>query len=421
MKIKTTDRRVSVTNTPLDVNTDDIILSESTLDAFSRLRVSNPTSLFSTQCQYNTAGLQMETGATGTGVSGSHSADTRMVAISATAGTGTSFIQSYRYIPYQAGKSHLIAITGVLGAGVANTTTDIGYFDSANGIFLRQNGTSGLQLVRRTSTSGSVVNNVVNKADWTYDGALTNVSIDETKAFILIIDLQFLGMGRVRIGFDIDGRIVWVHEFLNAGVLSVPYMQSATLPIGMLVTASASGSTKTAYFKCASVMSEGGANEDFGFLFSTPDVSVTAGNGARTHLLSIRPKTTFNGITNRTLFELKELNLLVTGNNPVFWELCLGQAISGTVTYNDINTTYSAYEYNTAGTISGSPTTVIASGYIPATNQTKFSTNTAINNRYPITLDRAGAVRAMGTLTLLVTGIGGTSATRGAINFIEIR
>ena len=119
-------------------------------DSFSRLRVSEPVGLFSAQCQYDADPLLYETGNTGTGVAPAHNADTRMVALSATAGTGTSFIQSYEYVPYQAGKSQLIFVTGVIGAAVAAAVVDIGAFDAANGIGLRQNGTSGLQFFRRT-------------------------------------------------------------------------------------------------------------------------------------------------------------------------------------------------------------------------------------------------------------------------------
>lgn len=395
------------------------------IDAFSLWRISSPESLFSVQCQYNEASLVMETGSTGDGSAPAHSANDRMVKLSSAAGSGTSFIQSYQYIPYQPGKSHLVFITGLFDTGVSGATADVGYFDSANGIFVRQNGTGGLQIIRRTSTSGSIVNNAVDQADWNIDpfngNGVSGITFDETKVFIMIIDLQFLGMGRVRVGFDVDGKIYYVHEFKNANSLSVPYMQTASLPVGMLLTTSGTGSVKNCYFKCASVNSEGGLAEDFAFRFSTPECTVTAGNGARTHLVSVRPKTTFNSITNRETFAVSSVDILVTGNSPVFWELCLGQAISGTTTFNDINTTYSAFEYNNAGTISGTPTLVIDSGYCAASNQNKTTVSRKTSLRYPITLDRAGAVRAMGTITLIVTGIGGSSATRAAINFEEIR
>jgi hypothetical protein len=113
---------------------------------------------------------------------------------------------------------------------------DVGYFDSANGIILRQNGASGLQIVRRTSTSGLVVEEVVDQANWNLN---TSTYFNEANSFIFIIDLQFLGMGRIRCGFDRDGIIEYFHEFLNANEMAVPYMQTATLPIQMLLTATA--------------------------------------------------------------------------------------------------------------------------------------------------------------------------------------
>jgi hypothetical protein len=98
-------------------------------DAFGRVRVSDPTNLFSVQTQYNAESLQMETGSTGTG-SSSWSANSRMTSLTATAGTGTAFTQSYQYIPYQPGKSQLIKITGVMGAAVSGVVT---FSSSLNG------------------------------------------------------------------------------------------------------------------------------------------------------------------------------------------------------------------------------------------------------------------------------------------------
>lgn len=416
-----------LTDTQLRASNVAVALGDSAnLDAFSRLRVSNPTSMFSTQMQYNAGGLQMESGATGTGAAGVHSADTRMVALSCTAGTGTSFIQSFRYISYQPLKSHEIAVTGVLGAAVAGAVVDVGYFDLANGIFLRQNGTSGLQFVRRTSTSGSVVDNAVSQSSWNLDKldgtGTSGITLDVTTSFILFMDLQFLAMGRVRIGFDIGGCLIYCHEFLNANVIAVPYMQTGTLPIQMLITATATGSTKTAYFKCAAVNSEGGFEQAGSFHFSTPEGTVTAASGARTHILSVRPRTTFNSITNREDFILDTVDLLVTGSNPVFWELCIGATFTVAPTYANVNATYSAFDYGTGGTFDNLTSgLVIASGYISSSATAKGSTSRDATLRYPITLDRAGAVRALGTLSLLVSGIGGTSATRAAINYSEVR
>lgn len=400
------------------------------LDAFGRLRISQPGDLFNVQCQYDAEPLFMEAGATGTGVTPAFDSNTRLVNLSATAGSGTSFFQSFQYSPYVPGRSQNIEMTFVIGTGVAGAVVDVGYFDAANGVILRQNGASGLQLILRTSTSGSVSNaNLVNQASWNIDKmdgtGPSGITLDVTKGQIFFIDLQFLSMGRVRCGFNINGVRYYVHQFLNSNNLNVPYMQTGTLPVGMLITSTSTAATKTSSFKCATVQTEGGNIRRLGSTLSTPETTATAGNGTRVPLLSIRPKTTFNGITNRSLFIPESLTFDVTGASDVFWELVIGGAY-GSQVFADVNTTFSAFEYSSTP---GSFTNLtgglsIDSGHIPGGGSgLPINVPIALNNEvyYPITLNRAGAVRALGTMTLLVTGIGGTSACRGAMTFREIR
>lgn len=403
------------------------------LDAFSRLRVSNPETLFEVQTQYGVEPFKMEAGVTGTGLAATHDANTRLVAVAVATGTGTSFYQSYQYSPYQPGKSQFLAMTFVIGAAVSGAVVDVGYFDLNNGVIFRQNGTTNLQIGIRTSTSGSAVDTFINQSSWNLDPlngtGPSRVTLDITKSQILVLDLQYLGMGRVRVGFDIGGDIIYAHEFMNANNLSLPYMQQATLPVQMLVTGNSLPSTKTSYFKCATVVSEGGFIEDFGYSLSTPQATAVAGSGARVPLIAIRPKTTFNSITNRELFIAEQLNIIITGTNPIFWELVIGGTFSGQ-TFADINTAASAFEYTS---VPGSYTNltggiVIASGYAPQGTVGTGPIGIAPLNidlvsslYYPIALNRAGAATSQGTLTLLVTGIGGTAGCQGSINFKEIR
>jgi len=406
-----------------------ISLSDSAnLDAFSRLRVSNPDQLFSTQCQYNAAPIQMESGLTGAGTIPTHNANTRMVALTST-GVGTSFMQSYQYSPYAPGKSHFIAITGVLGTGVAGATADFGYFDSLNGVIFRQNGATNLQFILRTATSGAASDaNIVAQSAWNIDKmdgtGVSGITFDVTKAFILVIDLQFLGMGRVRVGFDINGIIYYAHQFLNANVLAVPYMQSATLPVGILVTTTAGA--KTAHFKCASVISEGGSIENYGFRQTINDVTATAGNGVHTSIFSIRPKTTFNGLPNRTLFLLETLNILNLGSKAIHWHLLTNATFTVAPTWADIDATNSAFQVGTGGTYTDGTGNRILSGYV--VNGTGAGTGSAeqgvdhkVSLHHPIALNRAGAVTSLGTLSFVAAGNGGTSVINADINFTEIR
>lgn len=396
------------------------------LDAFSRMRVSNPSGLFASQSQYNAEPLMYENGATGTGVAPAFNSATRMCRLSCTAGTGLSFKQSFEYIHYQPGKSQLIFLTGVLGAPLAGKVVDVGYGDASNGIFYRQSGLSGVSVVLRSSTSGSPAERVAAQADWNLDPLNGNgpseITLDTTACYILVIDLQFLSMGRVRIGFDINGSIVYVHEFLNANVLSVPYMQTASLPISHTLTATDVAATVESFFKCASVSSEGGYETQLGADFATPAISATAADGSDTHILSIRPKTTFNGLVNRTVFFPHFLNIIVTGSSPVYWSLVIGAAFSVDPTWVDVNATYSAYEYGHTATYSDLTNGLILdSGFVPASNQSKGSISQSLARAYPISLNRAGAVRALGTLSVLVKGLGGSSACQACLQFQELK
>lgn len=397
------------------------------LDAFSRLRTSEPVSLFDSQFQYDLDPLRWEAYTTGTGVAATHSANTRMAEISVTAGNGTSGIQTYQYFSYQAAKSQMVAQTFVIGAAVSGAVVDVMYGDANNGIYFRQNGINGLQILRLSSTSGAPAFETKDQVDWNIDKmdgtGPSGKTLDITKSQILVIDLQFLGMGRVRVGFDIDGILYYCHEFLNANNLSVPYMQSATLPCGMMITTSGTAVTKTSYYKCCAVISEGGFEYGATKPNVTPEMTVTAGNGTRTAIASIRPRTTFNAITNRSSLASIGIDITVTGTNPVFWELVIGAAWTVNPTYSNINTSNSAFEYSSApGTFNNLTNgVVIDKGYCQASNQAKQSVSQNVLSKYPISLDRSGAVRANGTLTLLVTGIGGASATRCSLSLEEIR
>lgn len=392
------------------------------IDSFDRLRVSEIATLWESQLTYDLNPLVMEQITNGSGATVAHDATNRMalMTFSSTPTGGKAYMQSYDYIRYQPGKSQLIFVTFVMGSGVADVLKFAGYSDGDNGVEFQLSGTTKQFVIYSDTSNGD---QTVTQSNWNLDKldgtGKSGLTLDLAKTQILVIDLQALYVGRVRIGFCINGIVVYAHQFLHANAVTTPYIQNANRPIrcGMTCTGTVSA---TMNYICASVASEGGVEDQAGFSF-VQEGTVTAASGARTHLLSLRPITTFNSIPNRSKFVLESVDLIATGNNPVLWELAIGQAITGTTTYTSVNSTYSAYEYNIAGTLSGSPAIVIASGYVAATNQSKSSISSKVSNRYPITLNQAGAVRANGTLTLMVTGIGGTSDCRGTIAWKEVR
>lgn len=397
------------------------ISDSANLDAFSRLRVSQPTAVFDAQLTYDLQPTIYEQITAEANATVTHDATNReaLMTFAATPTGGKAYMQSFEHFRYQPLKSQLVAVTFNFKEQVANVTKFAGYSDRVNGIEFQNNGTTNQFAI----LSGTAIGNqTVVQADWNIDKldgtGKSGITFDISKTQILIIDFQALYVGRVRVGFDLGGQIVYCHEFLHANVVTQPYLQSANLPIicGMVCTGTVS---TTMNFVCSAIASEGGQELTSSYDF-VQDGAVVAASGANTHLISIRPKLLFNGIENRVRFGFISVDILVTGTNPVQWSLVLGQALT-TPTYNDVNTVYSASEYDTVGTLSGTPAIVIKSGFVPASQNTKGVVSANVSTRFPISLDAAGLHRDLGTLTLLVKGIGGTSQTYGNINWIEIR
>lgn len=401
------------------------------LDAFSRLRTSNPENVFDVQNQYGIEATQIETGNSGTGVAPSFGANTRLIILQVGIGGagGTSWAQSFEYIPYQPGKSQLVFMTGVMGPAVAGAVMRFGYGDDNNGIFYEKNGTGGVQFNRRTYVSGAVVNNPVVQADWNLDRldgtGPSGVLLDTEKCFILIIDLQFLGMGRVRIGFDIDGVIRYAHEFRNANVLTTTYMQTATLPVRAEIIASAAiASTANAYFKCASVCSEGGFEISQGLDFTAEGTGTAPTAAPGSNILSLQPLTTFNGYTTRGLFVPESLEIY-GGTNPIRYWVYYGVTWAVEPAWASVNATYSFMQYATgAGTTPSIASAIAAfSGYLPSGASSRGLHSEDLGLRYPVTLNKAGAVRALGRISIFMQSLAVAASTdnRVTLNWREVR
>ena len=397
--------------------------NQAQLDAFSNMRTAEPSFVADAQLTYDLQPLIYEQIISANGAI-THDATNRCATITLTAADDAeeTAMQSFQHYRYQAGRGQEIFLTFAAHDLTANAEAFVRYGDAANAIEFATDGTlAGSKFTIRSDT-GSGDRSVL-AASWnidTLDGeGQSELTMDPAKTQIVIIDIQALYVGRVRCGFDIDGQIVWVHEFYHANVIDVPYIQTANLPISAGIRATADAATGSMRFICSCVLSRGGQDRIAGYDFSAAG-AVTAASGARTHLLSIRPKATFNDISNRVEFVLEDLDILVIGSHPVFWELCIGQALT-TPTYADVNAAYSAFEFVAAGTLSGNPSIVLAAGYCAATNQSKSSQRSDVKNRYAITLNAAGAVRALGTLTLLVSGLGAASDCRATVRWRELR
>lgn len=398
------------------------IRDSANLDAFSRIRVSAPAALHEAQFTHNLLPYRFEDLSTGTGATAVHDTTNRcaLLTFSATPAGGVSALQSYEYFRYQPGRSQLAYLTFNMRGGAANVVKFAGYSDGTNGIeFVVTESDLKFRILSGTDAGAQEVAQATWNMDRLDGTGPSGINLDVTKVQILVIDLQALYAGRVRCGFDIDGMIIYAHEFLHANVTEFPYLQYASLPLRCGMTCAGSATT-TMLFLCSAVLSEGGDLVPGGFPH-TFETSVTAASGAETHVLSLRPMELFQGLPNRSGLALWSLEVLVTGNYPVSVSISTGQAITGTTTFAPAAPTKSSFEVNTAGTLSGAPDLEIERTFVAASNTVRGSASTKLLQRVPITLDAAGHARLNGTLTVRARGIGGASAIYVALNWLEVR
>ncbi|KKM15291.1 hypothetical protein LCGC14_1697530, partial [marine sediment metagenome] len=395
----------------------------SAIDAFKRLRVSNPINEFTSEFQYNKHPLFYEE-LTAVNGSVSHNANFSAADLDVTTDNGSmAGMQTYEYFRYQPGKSLMIAQTFIMPSAQTGTTMQAGYFDDDNGFFFEIKGTT-VQFVRRTKTSGSVVDNAVTQANWNFDSmdgtGPSGATLDFTKTQQLRIDLQWLSNGRVRMCWDINGAVVLAHEFLIANVLSTPSTTTANLPIRWLMTnTSAPASAKTMQAICVSVATEGGDQTELGHPFGF-------GNGATTRtvstipfpVVSIRPATTLNSITNRVKVRIESINILT--DKDLFWQVIYLPTSITNVSWQS-PATHSSVETDIAGTaivggiITHSDYTAGAKGQASGQGRVPFT------SKLPFSLDKVGTDQSR-SLSVVCARVGAQDAVVSiSFNWTEVR
>jgi hypothetical protein len=263
-------------------------------DSFGRLRVSNPFTLFDSQNRYQ-KDPQFSEALTGSAVS-TYVPNESSVDLGVTTTSGDKAIrQSFRVFPYQPGKSLLVLATFVMNVGKENLRQRVGYFNESNGAFFQINNTTR-SFVLRTNTSGTPSDTrTVDQADWNGDKlngtGPSGITLDPTKAQILWMDFEWLGVGSVRCGFVIDGKFILCHTFNNANSIDKVYMTTAILPVRYEIEntgTTASSSTLTQI--CSSVTSEGGYQQISALTWARQTTATTGIGTSFIPLVSIRLK-----------------------------------------------------------------------------------------------------------------------------------
>jgi hypothetical protein len=385
---------------PVSVSYDD----SPSLDAFGRLRTSEPETLFDSKSLYSEAtSTYWSEELNGTGATALDLANS-CINMDVSANGDYAIRQTRQRFNYQPGKSQLWFFTGIM-TPTASTVQRIGCFHGGiaspfnvlDGLCFEANG----ETMRVVNYKGGSVLQAADQDSWnldTMDGnGASGITVDWTKAQIFMIDYEWLGVGRVRLGLNIDGKTYYVHEFLNANSVTNVYMRSPNQPIRYEIRST--GGTATLKEICASVQSEGGFNPaGLQAQVGMGNSTITIGTGWEL-MYAIRLKDTQLDAT----IEIQTVDVMTIANVNYEWGLFWNPVIAGTPSWADVTGGALEEFYGDGATHNITPIIQMAGGFAERSGRT-FTGAIETSLKLGSQIDGTQDVVALGARTLSGTG-----------------
>lgn len=390
-------------------------------DAFGRLRVGQLETLFDSKLSYGKLPILWDE-AVSANASSTHVEADSCVNMAVTANNAYAIRQTRQRWNYQPGKSQLLVCTFKMPTA-SGITSRVGLMHGNNaaphaihdGVFFEvSDGIASVNIVKGTESGGIVAVEKAFQGEWNMDrldgtGPSGKVA-DWSRAQILFLDYQWLGIGGVRFGFEVDSVVVYVHEFLHAGAVNSVYMHNGTQPVRYEIRST--GGSGTLSQICSSVSSEGGAQKTgITTAVDTNGTLVSCAAGSVQMLLAIRIAA---GNPDVQLLVEKLYALNTAANTSYRWVLAWNPTITGTP--NFVQETGSPVEvWRNAGTnIPMTGGTILDSGYASRDNrQTNALTEPSVH-------PGAGINGTPDVLALGIESIGGTSSCSGGLGIRQL-
>lgn len=377
------------------------------VDAFGRARTAQPFTLFDSSHRFADNGLWATSNSSGTTITFNQNAGLIELALPTTA-NAEIIRETTKVFSYQPGKSLQTMSTFVLNPAQTNLRQRVGYYGANNGIYLELDGSS-LYFVERNSVDGTLAETRVAQADWNVDTLLgnvvsspTHITLDISKAQILFIDIEWLGLGTVRCGFVIDGRLVHCHSFHHANFITDTYMTTASLPLRYEIKNhnGATGNSSLMKQICSTVISEGGyqlygTQQAVDIPIQSPVDLPTA--GTYYPIISLRLKTSPNRLD--AIAILTAISLMAITNNANYnWRLVASGTTTGGTWVSAADN--SSVEYNITGT-SFSGGRILASGFTSGSVQGQQTIDILKEALFKFQLERNGLSNTPYEITLI--------------------
>lgn len=364
---------------------------QANIDAFNRLRVSEPLTLFDSSHRYNDNDLWSEFHS-GPNSSGVFNPNQGLMDLNVDSTSGSQVLrETTKIFSYQPGKSLLIMTTFVMNPAKEGLRERVGYFGTENGYYFQKDDFD-ISFVERSSTLGSIQENIVLQENWNTDKldgtGKSGITLDASKGQILWADIEWLGIGTVRMGFVIDGQFIICHKFHHANLIPRTYITTASLPLRYEITnKTATSSSSTLKQICSTVISEGGYK--LNGLQQAVGTSIVApkdlGSAAtRTPVVTLRLKADRSD----AVVILTAVSLLPSNSNANYrWELVASAVSSGGTGTWISSEVDSSVEYKLDATaVTGGR--ILAAGYTQGSNQGSNPVDLLKNALFKFQLER---------------------------------
>lgn len=405
------------------------IFPKESVDAFGRLAVSNPQTIFDLK-HIDSKSPELVDEILDGGATSTLNINTASIDMACASASDRVVRQTRRYFGYQPGKGSEVIMTAVpIDSANSNVTWRAGQFDdvndkdggsfpnqqlNGNGFFFQYSG-GAWSVVKRSFVTGAQVDTVVAQASWNIDpldgSGKSGLTIDPTLANIFFIDYEWLGVGKIRFGVYVGGDKIFCHEIENANIIDNVYMSRASLPIRYEITQDA-GDAVTSKMICSTVISNGGHNPT-GVVYSANrgDAGESIG-GTKEPLINIRLKEEFN----RRSLKLLDAAVISSSNANALVEIWLNADITGGA----------AAVWNDVGGGSGVEFDIVADGFAPGTG-VLIASNYLSNNTDVINFELMSELQPSSNIagqsdiiTVAVESLGGAETFFGSINWKEL-
>ena len=280
-----------------------------------------------------------------------------------------------------------------------------------------------VSFVERSIVTGTRVNTAVPRSSWNGDKldgtGPSGITLDITKAQIMWMDIEWLGVGTVRAGLIINGQFITCHYFHHANIINSTYITSASLPLRYeIFNKSATAGSKTLKQICSTVISEGGyelsgLQQAIGTPITSPKALTTQGTFYPVVTLRLNPYRL------DAIVILTALSIMGTGTGIYNWQvIASGTTTGGSGTWVSTSTDSSVqYKLDATGITGGR---ILASGFLTANTQASPSIDILKEALFKFQLERNIFTGTPFELTLAVAASTNTELVYGSMDWEEV-